>query len=204
MLGFELSSAIVILISSSVIFICIMRIVKNIFLSFSLFFLSSCLINRQRQVWLGSLQQTHNSDTGAVVRIYFDKQGNLYPDKKQFIPYKKFFDPKNGKKTIAEKKHTGNLESFYTTNRDKLKELSSYYNLKDPALTSAKDSFYAVQQLIRKKITGSINSINTENKLKSVVVLIHGFNDIDPTGDYQLMRDAIRNNGYDKGQLVFP
>ena len=92
-----------------------------------LFFLSSCLINRQRQSWLGALQQTHQADTGAVVRVYFDKQGNLYADKKLFIPYKNFFDPKNGEKTIAEKKQNGSLEAFYTINRNRLKELSSFY-----------------------------------------------------------------------------
>ncbi len=180
-----------------------MNFIKNIFLSFSLFFLSSCLMNRQRQVWLGALQQTHNSDTGEVVRVYFDKMGNLYPDKKQFIPYKNFFDVKNGKKTIAEKLRNGNLEEFYITNPNKLKELSSFYNLTGSSISSAKDSFYAVQQLIRNKIIERLDFKKNSNDSKSVVVMIHGFNDTDPTGDYQLVRDAIRDNGYEKGHLIY-
>ena len=175
---------------------------KTVFI-ITAFLFSSCLINRQRQVWFGALQQTHLADTGNVVRIYFDKQGNLYPAKKLFIPYKNFFDPHKGKKTISENPHSGNLEYFYTTNKQGLKELSSYYTLNGTAITSAKDSFYAVQQVIRKKIIEQLNSINSGEILKSIIVMIHGFNDNDPTGDYQLMRDAIRNNGYEKGRFIY-
>ena len=180
-----------------------MKIFYKLFFIVPLVFLSSCLINRQRQVWLGALQQTHNSDTGAVVRIYFDKLGNLYPDKKQFIPYKNFFDPRKGKHTIAEKHLNGNLEVFYTINRDKLKELSSFYSLKGEMVSTAKDSFYAVQQLIRKKLIENLDASRDKNEIKTLVVMIHGFNDIDPTGDYQMMRDAIRKNGYEKGGFTY-
>lgn len=175
---------------------------KLIFIA-PLFFLSSCLINRQRQVWLGGLQQTHHADTGSVLRIYFDKLGNLYPDKKQFVPYKMFFDPQNGKKTIAEKTGTGNLETFYITNRSRLHELSSYYKLKGTDFTSAKDSFYAVQKIIRENVIEKLNATGTRNNIQSVIVMIHGFNDTDPTGDYQLMREAIRRNGYDNGGYIY-
>lgn len=168
-----------------------------------LFFLSSCLINRQRQSWLGALQQTHQADTGAVVRVYFDKQGNLYADKKLFIPYKNFFDPKNGEKTIAEKKQNGSLEAFYTINRNRLKELSSFYHLNGEGIASAKDSFNAVQQLITKKVSDSLNKMSLGYDLKTLVVFIHGFNDTDPTGDYQLAREAIRNGGYEKGRFIY-
>jgi len=180
-----------------------MKIFYKLFFIAPIFFLSSCLINRQRQVWFGALQQTHHADTGSVVRIYFDKQGNLYPERNQFIPYKNFFDPVKGKKTITEKSQTGNLEFYYTTNKARLNELAAYYKLHDATLTSAKDSFDAVQQIIRRKLIENLSETGTGNDLKTVVVMIHGFNDTDPTGDYQLMREAIRKNGYDKGRFVY-
>jgi len=180
-----------------------MKDIGKLCLIVPVFFLSSCLINRQRQVWLGALQQTHQADTGSVVRIYFDKQGSVYPDKKLFIPYKKFFDPVNGKITITENKNNGSLQSFYTTNRLQLKQLSSFYGIEGTGIISSRDSFFAVQHLIKKQIADSLNKLFGGSILRTLVVLIHGFNDSDPTGDYQLTREAIRNNGLEKGRFIY-
>jgi hypothetical protein len=160
-------------------------------------------MNRQRQVWFGALQQTHRADTGAVVRIYFDKLGNLYPDKKIFIPYKTFFDPFSGKKTISEKTASGNLETYYTTGGKRMKELAVFYDLQDVQLATAKDSFYAVQGIIRKNIIDALQAAYNGEALKTLVIFIHGFNDADPTGDYQLVRNAIRKNGLEQRGFVY-
>jgi hypothetical protein len=160
-------------------------------------------MNRQRQVWFGALQQTHHADTAAVVRIYFDKKGNLYPSQQFFIPYKNFFDPERSKKTISEKPGSGNLENYFMQNGNRMKNLAAIYKLDGSAIISAKDSFYAVQEIIRKNIIGDVQAPYNDQSLKTLVVFIHGFNDADPTGDYQLIRNAIRKEGLERPGFVY-
>jgi hypothetical protein len=176
---------------------------KNFLPLFLCLYFSSCITNRQRQVWLGPLQQTHLADKERVVRVYFDKQGNLYPGTEDFVPAKNFFDPLAAKKTFKEKPLTANLETYFTSHTAALEKLFLHWCPAAMAAGLAKDSFYAVQYFIRKNYAHDLEKAFALQKEKILVLMIHGFNSPNPTGEYQMMRNAIRKQGYDKGNFVY-
>lgn len=176
---------------------------KNFLLLFLCLYFSSCITNRQRQVWMGPLQQTHQADRERVLRIYFDKQGNLYPGTEDFIPAKNFFDPVAAKKTFKEKPHTANLETYFTSHPVELKKLFLHYCPAAAVSPAARDSFYTVQYFIRKNHVQELEKAFASQKEKTLVLMIHGFNSPNPTGEYQMLRNAIRKQGYDTGNFVY-
>lgn len=154
---------------------------------------------RQRQVWFGALQRTHHADTKNVIRIYFDKFGELYPDKKFHIPYKSFFDPVKKTSTYKEKPTTASLLEYYLKNPDQLKELRKSYPV-DYSSNDNKGLFYAIQNKIRANTVDEIKTKLKESNSITLIVFIHGFNDPDPTGDYQQLRDSIICKGHDSNR----
>jgi hypothetical protein len=173
------------------------------FLILSFFLLiASYGCKRQKQLWFGAIQRTHAAEQNNVVRLYFDKWGNLYPNINRHIPYKSFFDPINKKNTYNNEVINGNLESYYEWQHVELQKLFNEYGI-NTFYATAKDSFYAVQNKLIKlhaeKISGPLNtSVN-----KTLIVFIHGFNDPDPTGDYQQLRDSIKAKGYANEETVY-
>lgn len=145
--------------------------------------------SRQRQVWLGGLQRTHAVQDEKVVRVYFDKFGDLYPDKRLSIPFKSFFDPIEKKSPYKENLETGNLSYFYKVNQNDFKTLMDYYNVQPASTFDA--TFIKVQDEIETKNASILNQLLNASQQKTLVILIHGFNDSDPTGDYQQIRDEI-------------
>ncbi|MES2621352.1 MAG: hypothetical protein V4615_10930 [Bacteroidota bacterium] len=176
---------------------------KSILLSFVvLAFLTAVSQTRQRQVCLSSLQRTHLAQNTNVVRVYFDKWGNLYPDPAIGIPYKDFFDPYKTLNTFKHSADCGNLERFYLIQKDQLDGLVKHYELQTiPANDTQK--FYAVQSIIVKRYVDSLSRLLNAGGDKTLVVLIHGFNDPDPTGEFQQMRAKLKSLNIDKGQTVY-
>ncbi len=153
--------------------------------------INSCIINRQRQVWLTELKDAHAADKDAVVRIYLDKRGEFYPDN-IYIPYKAFFKFKNRKSTFKLKETTGNLKSYFTTSLTASNDLATAYHL-PPNPVNTTQLFNQVQKLILTGTASKINYLLSAGKSKILIIMIHGFNDPNPTGDYQRMRDYIKN-----------
>jgi len=168
-----------------------------------LLILVSCA--RQKHVWLTELQQTHVANNNNVVRVYQDKNGYFYPDAAIYIPYAAFFDPLNNGTTTKNSLNAGSLEHYFTgyslstkggyfeedaerfTNRTK--ELANHYNV--PVTASKKAVFDSVQNLIIQQLGNSLTALLEQTPSKTLVVLIHGFNDANPTGDYLRLRTAI-------------
>lgn len=157
---------------------------------------------RQKQVWFGAMQRTHSAEQKNIVRIYIDKWGNLYPDNNNHIPYKAFFDPVNKKNTYSNKIINGNLEYYYQFQHNELKKLFRDYEI-DTICQNSKDSFYTVQKKLiaiqAKKLSTHLQGVSN----KTLIVFIHGFNDPDPTGDYQQLRDSIEAHGYADENAVY-
>ncbi len=136
-------------------------------------------------------QRTHEAESNNIVRVYFDKRGNIYPPRQLYVPFKNFFDPVKKLHTGREKESSGNLASFYQQNPSQLNSLASHYLTN--AYNNNIDSFNAIQEKFRSRYADSVAGLcrQLQNKM---VVLIHGFNDPDPTGDYQDLRNRIRSS----------
>ncbi|MGB0176433.1 MAG: hypothetical protein ACPF9D_04650 [Owenweeksia sp.] len=179
----------------------------------AIFTLVSCA--RQKQVWLTELYNAHQAHRQNVVRVYLDKRGNFYPDSRIYIPYKAFFDPFNKDNTTNAGEYSGNLD-YYFTGRQQLRsgeyehskstifktrslQLAHHYNI-DTTL-AADRIFETSQDSILSGIMQSLNALLRQNPSKTLVVLIHGFNDPNPTGDYQMLRDNIYE--HTKQEMVY-
>lgn len=170
-----------------------------------LIILGSCA--RQKQVWLSNLQHTHQADDKNLVRVYLDKNGYFYPDSQIYIPEIDFFDPLNNGTTIKNSPNAGSLEHYFSgyslstkgnyfedKNERYLKrteELGKHYNI--PLYVTKKATFDSVQNAIVKQLGDSLRTLLLYKRSQTLVVLIHGFNDPNPTGDYQRLRTAIEN-----------
>ncbi len=160
-------------------------------------------MGRQKQVWLTELHNCHEADNKNVVRVYFDKFGDLYPKKDIYIPYKSFFD---GNKS---NQYSGCLE-YYFTGQNRNKEDEDIFRARSKTLAEGYsiniqlpfDSiFKKSQDLIIHEYTSTLNTLINSGKSKTLVILIHGFNDPNPTGDYQLIRDNIRKLKLDSNYI---
>lgn len=160
-----------------------MRYLISITIAFTLI---SCA--RQKQVWLGELQRGNAADKENVTRAYFDRYGDLYPNNGIVITYKDFFDPTHSDNTYKENNETGNLEYYFCQNNNALNELVKSYSVS--ITNNCKQTFALVQEKINESICKKINSeLGNDGEL---IVFIHGFNDPNPTGDFQQMRDLIK------------
>ena len=86
---------------------------------------------RQRQVWFVETQNAHQTQKENVIKVYFDKQGDFYPSKEIYIPYKDFFDPKKENKTTKLQQTSGNLEHYFTGRYKTKKGNYSYWDYYD-------------------------------------------------------------------------
>ena len=173
---------------------------KLIFLSFflvSISILNAQLEKRQKQVWLGELQRSNNAEKAGVVRAYFDRFGDLYPENGTIIPYKDFFDPEH-KGNVYQEDDSGSLETYYCNNQEQLNNLAASYGAE--VVSDCKLTFKNIQEKINQVYTSLLNNLISNDK--TLIVLIHGFNDPNPTGDYQQLRDKI-NEQYPTSKYIY-
>lgn len=160
----------------------------------AIFLISACTVVRQRQVWLGGLQRAHAAENKNVVRVYIDKWGNFYPDASLSVPYKSFFDPLHEQEPRRSDLGRGSLSAYFTHHPVQLSALTLFYKITSSS-PSATDSFKAIQSAIVQQSSQSLAGLIQQSTNKVVVVLIHGFNDDNPTGDYQDIRRNLRDWG---------
>lgn len=146
--------------------------------------------SRQKQVWLTELKDAHNTDRKDVARVYLDKKGCLYPEKNFYIPYKSFFKESQYKSTYKFKPDTGNLKSYFTDSIAEAKKLATSYGIASNQEAGA--IFTQVQAKIQSDKISEIQQLLNASSSKTLLILIHGFNDPNPSGDYQRMRDYIK------------
>jgi hypothetical protein len=144
---------------------------------------------RQKSVWFQELGDTHQPG-GAVLRIYLDKWGDFYPDRTTYIPYKYFFDPDSSGHTYRHfytSAKRGSLKYFYSCNDVRWDTLRALYH---SSLSRSQENFDSIQHIIQANYAMRINDSLAKDG-SSLVVMIHGFNDPNPTGDYARMRNTI-------------
>lgn len=163
--------------------------IKNLLGLSLIFIFSSCFINRQRQVLFTELKDAHEADKN-VVRVYIDKRGKLYPNN-VYIPFQSFFMV-GDKLSSYNVEKTGSLENYFANSKTGLKKLAEVYHL-PLAGTDSLAIFHQSQDIIQASLVNQIHQLIKESISKTVIVLIHGFNDPNPTGDYQRMRNYIKN-----------
>ncbi len=158
---------------------------------FSLLTLASC--SRQKQVWLSQVQRANEADRKNIIRVYLDKFGDYYPSPAIYLDYRDFMATKG--------LNDGSLEDLFTKNHTYSQALAQYYHI-DTSL-APHEIYQKSQQQILAAHLKEFSSLTQRNNYQKVVVLIHGFNDPNPTGDYQEVRSLIRSKGYDKGNILY-
>jgi hypothetical protein len=128
-------------------------------------------------------------DEPAVVKLYLDREGYLYPPEAHVTPHYFYLQHQRGVK------HNQNNPEFATI---------EYALKKNDSLTTAfirqryglqgTDSvrfFIRLQNSLRRNVLNRINNSVQQSGSKQVVVLIHGFNDPSPDAYYFSLRRAI-------------
>jgi hypothetical protein len=150
--------------------------------------LSAC--SEKKHLWLSELQSAHQADNERVVRVYFDRYGAIYPSPAIYIDPRYFLPDKNPNGGRA-----ASLESYFSGEPSRLATLCNYYQA---------SGFDDAQDKILEAYRSQVSQARQKGNIKTLVVFIHGFNDPNPTGSYQELRNIIRQQGYDQDkQLLF-
>lgn len=164
---------------------------------------TSC--TRQRHVSLVELRDAHSANTERTERIYLDRYGDLYPGADVPVLYANFFDPWNKETTTSGDAYAGSLD-FYFTGRytakggEKKVDGKSTRTARVDALRTAYDLpgdmadsvvFDRTQDLIRSGTVDRLRSGLDRSANKELVVLVHGFNDANPSGDFVRLRAVV-------------
>jgi hypothetical protein len=157
-----------------------MRVVPFLFV----LFISSCAF-KTRQV----LMVPRREEVG-VVKLYFDREGKLYPPDVRINPYYFYLEHLRKKKLAR----YGNPE--YATLETALIKYDSISreSMRQQFNLTGVDSirvFLRLQDAIRKNIVTDIEQKLVLNKTKDLIVLIHGFNDPIPDASYYSLRKNI-------------
>jgi hypothetical protein len=153
-----------------------------------LFLFTSC---RQKYLWFTELQGVHNADRNAVLRIYFDRYGDIYPGNGLYINNRDFLPEKNRNGI-----NSARLESYFTLHPAYLQNLASLYQY--PLSSDPAADYKQLQEKIMGTYKIQFQQLIKTYQTKRVVVFIHGFNDPNPTGAYQELRNFIRSERHDE------
>jgi hypothetical protein len=147
-------------------------------------FLSSCAV-KTRQVLM-----VPRKEEAGVVKLYFDREGKLYPPDIRINPHYFYLEHLH-KKTLSRYSNPeyATLETALTKydsiSREAVRE---QFNL------SGVDSirlFLRLQDAVRKNYVSEIEQKIKDNNTKDLIVLIHGFNDPIPDAAYYSLRKNI-------------
>lgn len=151
-------------------------------------------------VKMRNVLMTPRLEEPGVVKIYFDREGDLYPPEVHLNPYY-FYLQHLRKKEKGWKKNEGYAtveESLTRTDSLSKAYIRQKYQLTGPDSIRL---FLRLQQTLRKNYVARIEKLMEDNNHKQVVVLIHGFNDPQPDAYYFSLRRSI--NEKLKGKAVF-
>ncbi len=157
-------------------------------------FISSCAV-KTRQVLM-----VPRKEEPGVVKLYFDREGKLYPPDVRINPYYFYLEHLNKKKLARySNPEYATLETALTKYDSISREaIRQQFNL------TGVDSvrlFLRLQEAIRKNIIAEINQKISANNTNDLIVLIHGFNDPIPDAAYYSLRKNIEK--YLRSKPVF-
>ncbi|HRH71386.1 MAG TPA: hypothetical protein PLB89_17930, partial [Flavobacteriales bacterium] len=163
---------------------------------------------RQRHVCLAELRDAHNAPTESTVRIYLDRYGAYYPRTDVPVLFSDFFDPYAEGDASSDDAYAGSLD-FYFTGRytttsgdvaideraERKERLSALYGAYDIAVGESPGlAFDQVQAAILDSVADELEVLLTKVEHKELVVLVHGFNDANPSGDFARLRQAVEKH----------
>ncbi len=146
------------------------------------------------QIWWRGVQLKNNNDTNRVVRVYLDKYGYFYPSVHVPMDSNGFYYPQS--KNDATDTVCGNLFRYFRFNKSKAKVLFNYYHISNSGDFTV--DYYAVQEKILQNYNWQIHNLIKSKHAKNIVFLVHGFNETDPTSEYQYFENQVTSQGYDK------
>jgi hypothetical protein len=160
---------------------------KFVFL-IALLLLTGC---RQKYLWFTELQGAHGAENDHVLRVYFDRYGDVYPQKSIYIHPDEFLPGRPD-----DKLNHARLETYFTGNSAYLDEALAAYGL--PSTNNPKADYDHLQLKIMNEYRLKLQQFSQQQTIQNLVVLVHGFNDPNPTGTYQELRDFIRSEHFDE------
>ena len=145
---------------------------------------SSCAV-KTRQVLM-----VPRKEEAGVVKLYFDREGKLYPPDVRINPYYFYLEHLHKKKLARySNPEYATLETALTKydsiSRDAMRQQFNLNGVDNVRL------FLRLQESVRKNIITEINQKITSNKTNDLIVLIHGFNDPIPDAAYYSLRKNI-------------
>jgi len=147
-------------------------------------FLCSCVV-KTRQVL-----QIPRKDEGGVIKLYFDREGALYPPDLRINPYYFYLEHLHKRKlTKYSNPEYATLETALTK-YDSLSALAIRQQFKLYYRDTMR-LFLRLQDAVRKNIIGDMERSLGQNNTKDLVVFIHGFNDPTPDAFYYSLRKNI-------------
>lgn len=157
-----------------------MRIATLLFLVLT----SSCAV-KTRQVLM-----VPRKEEAGVIKLYFDREGKLYPPDIRINPYYFYLEHLNKKKLARySNPEYATLETALT----KYDSLSREAMRQEFNLSGVENArvFSRLQEAVRKSVIAEIDQKLQANNTKELIVLIHGFNDPIPDGAYYSLRKNI-------------
>ena len=145
-------------------------------------FVLSCTVKQKNVLMIPRREEN------GVVKLYFDRDGNLYPSEVHVTPYYFYLD--NLK--IKRKQKTGEYATIESalTKYDSLSKLYVSQRYQLPLQDSIK-LFTRLQEILRKAAVGKMEQRMIDNNNRQLIILIHGFNDPTPDAFYYALRKEI-------------
>ncbi|TWJ04959.1 hypothetical protein JN11_00683 [Mucilaginibacter frigoritolerans] len=140
------------------------------------------------------LVQVKNAPNQKIVRVYLDKFGYFYPDIAVPIDQHAFWLP-DGHNSATDTA-SGNLYHYFKLHPVATKAMLRFYKVNSVGKFNA--DYYHVQEQLLQKINRQLHGLISNSHAKTIVFLIHGFNETDPTAEYAFFENRVSALGYEK------
>jgi hypothetical protein len=160
---------------------------------FIILFFASCVFKAKNVLMIP------RSDESGIIKLYYDREGELYPPDVHVTPYYFYLQQLKKSKTKQSNPEFATVESALTRYDSLSKDfVRKQYHLED------KDSirlFRRLQNILQKNVILQMKKSMNEKKCKHLIFLIHGFNDPAPDAYYFSLRSDI--NAYTKEKPTY-
>jgi hypothetical protein len=158
--------------------------IARVFVAFVILLSAGCM-QKFRNVLM-----TPRADEAGIVKVYIDREGDLYPSEAHIEPYYFYLQHlrKKQERVIHEKSFATVEEALTRSDSLSIAYLHERYQL---AVSDSIRFFIRLQQSIRKNLLNRIHNSFANNHTKHLVVFIHGFNDPQPDAQYFALRRLV-------------
>jgi hypothetical protein len=137
--------------------------------------------------------QLQNEQEHSAVRVYLDKYGYFYPATSVPIDEQQLLNPYPGASALDTA--SGNLYAFFKRHPANARQLFTAYGITPTQSFNA--DYYNTQEAYLCRVATAVHAQVAAKGAKTIVFLIHGFNETDPTAAFQYFEKAVTAGGYD-------